>query len=332
MQGPLPPSFVTAVTRYSSYHFRLDRIVSDIKLHLYHLPGDSSFFPWPDNPTEQQVRIQQTLQTWWEEVSNDAFEFPSLDIRQREVWKIKLRLKYHTTMVLLFQPSQVIRQPASVALQVCFDSAASILDGYQRLHDLHGLHFGWRAVQNIFAAGATLIYSFWTSQAVREKASPDTMSKNLRSCSTLLTIGGEWWPSARNGQASFGSVADLTMKRLYMADASNKAPRLSLQQTASGKPRDGADVDAPGTQHQPQFSNETDQSVVIDTSSAWQNLDLDVGANPNQFDWPSSIEGAFDPEIEMFLEDFNRSDFTWSFPLNDNQDLDLFGSDPNHGF
>ncbi|KAF4441025.1 aconitate hydratase 1 [Fusarium acutatum] len=329
-QGPLPPSFITAVTRYSSYHFRLDRIVSNIKLHLYHLPGDSSFFPWPDNPTEQQARIQQTLQNWWQEVSSDAFEYPSLDNRQREVWKIKLGLKYHTTMVLLFQPSQVIRQPASEALQACFDSAAGILDGYQRLHDLHGLHFGWRAVQNIFAAGATLIYSFWTSQAVREKASPDTMSKNLRSCSTLLTIGGEWWPSARNGQASFGSVADLTMKRLYVANASNKAPRLSLQQTASGRPRHGADIDAPGTSPQPQFSNENGQSAVVDTSSAWQNLDLDVGGNPDQFDWPS-IEGGFDPEIEMFLEDFNRSDFTWSFPLNDNQDLDLFGADLNPG-
>ncbi|KAF5689538.1 pyrimidine pathway regulatory 1 [Fusarium circinatum] len=233
-------------------------------------------------------------------------------IQQREVWKIKLRLKYHTTMVLLFQPSQVVRQPASEALQACFDSAAIILDGYQRLHDLHGLHFGWRAVQNIFAAGATLIYSFWTSQAVREKASPETMSKNLRSCSTLLTIGGEWWPSARNGQASFGSVADLTMKRLYMADASNKAPRLSLQQTASSRPREAGDADVSGSQHQPQFSNETGQSVVIDTDTAWQNLDLDVGGNPDQFDWPS-IEGGFDPEIEMFLEDFNKSDFTWSF-------------------
>ncbi|RBA20603.1 hypothetical protein FPRO05_08050 [Fusarium proliferatum] len=331
IQGPLPPSFITAVTHYSSYHFRLDRIVSDIKLHLYHLPGDSSFFPWPDNPTEQQARIQQSLNNWWQEVSNDAFGFPSLDNRQREVWKIKLGLKYHTTLVLLFQPSQVIRQPASEALQACFDSAAGILDGYQRLHDLHGLHFGWRAVQNIFAAGATLIYSFWTSQTVREKASPETMSKNLRSCSTLLTIGGEWWPSARNGQASFGSVADLTMKRLYMADASNKAPRLSLHQTASSRPRDAGDADGPRSQPPPGFLDETGQSAEIDTNATWQNLDLDVGDNPDQFDW-SSIAGGFEPEIEMFLEDFNRSDFSWSFPLNDNQDLDLFGTGPNPGF
>lgn len=305
--------------------------MSDIKLHLYHLPGDSSFFPWPDNPTEQQARIQQSLNNWWQEVSNDAFGFPSLDNRQREVWKIKLGLKYHTTLVLLFQPSQVIRQPASEALQACFDSAAGILDGYQRLHDLHGLHFGWRAVQNIFAAGATLIYSFWTSQTVREKASPETMSKNLRSCSTLLTIGGEWWPSARNGQASFGSVADLTMKRLYMADASNKAPRLSLHQTASSRPRDAGDADGPRSQPPPGFLDETGQLAEIDTNATWQNLDLDVGDNPDQFDW-SSIAGGFEPEIEMFLEDFNRSDFSWSFPLNDNQDLDLFGTGPNPGF
>jgi len=121
------------------------------------------------------------------------------------------------------------------------------------------------------------------------------------------------------------------MKRLYMADASNKAPRLSLQQTASGRPRDGADIEATGTQNQPQFSDENGQAAAIDTNAVWQNLDLDAGHNPDQFYWPS-IEEGFDPEIEMFLEDFNRSDFTWSFPLNDNQDLDLFGTDSNPGF
>ena len=188
MNGAIPHSFMAAVTRYASYTYKLDRIVSDIKLHLYHLPGDSSWFPWPENPVEHQQRIKQTLDTWWQEASQDEFDFPSLDNRQREVWRLKLRIKYHTATVLLFQPSQVVRNPPSQALQLCFDSSSSILEGYERLHDLHSLHHGWRAVQNIFAAGATLIYSFWTSLQVRKKASTTSMSKNLRTCSSLLTI------------------------------------------------------------------------------------------------------------------------------------------------
>jgi hypothetical protein len=38
------------------------------------------------------------------------------------------------------------------------------------------------------------------------------------------------------------------------------------------------------------------------------------------------------PEIETFLADFDRSDFTWSFPLTSGEDMHIFGSDPNPGF
>ncbi|KAM0226502.1 hypothetical protein ACHAQD_000424 [Fusarium lateritium] len=327
LKGTLPPSFMSAVTHYSTYHFKLDRIISDIKLHLYHLPGDSSWFPWPEDPTDQQNRIKETLNSWWEEASHDPFDFRSLEGRQREVWRLKLKIKYHTTMVLLFQPSQVIRQPTPEALQICFDSAASILDGYQRLHDLHSLHYGWRAVQNIFAAGATLIYSFWTSQSVRKKASQMDLSRNLRICSTLLTIGGEWWPSAKDGQTSFGSVADLTMRRLYMEDVSNKAPRLSLHSSATDQPRERPE----SIMHGAQSSENLDQLQPTGADTVWQNLELSVEENPDQFLWPGN-EAGFDPEIEMFLADFNRSDFTWNFPLNGNQDFDPFGTNQNPGF
>lgn len=327
LQGTLPPSFKSAVTHYSTYHFNLDRIISVIKLHLYHLPGDSSCFPWPENPTDQQNKIKETLNKWWEEPSNDSFDFRSLESRQREVWRLKLKIKYHTAMVLLFQPSQVIRQPTPEALQICFDSAASILDDYQRLHDLHSLHFEWRAVQNIFAAGATLIYSFWTSQSVRKKASQTNLSRNLRSCSTLLTIGGEWWPSAKGGQTSFGSVADLTMRRLYMEDVSNKAPRLYVHSSATDQPRERPESTVYGAQS----SEALDQLQPVEGDTTWQGLEVNVEENPNQFLWPGS-EAGFDPEIEMFLADFNRSEFTWNFPLNGNQDLDPFGANQNSGF
>lgn len=230
-------------------------------------------------------------------------------------------------MVLLFQPSQVIRQPTPEALQICFDSAASILDGYQRLHDLHSLHFEWRAVQNIFAAGATLIYSFWTSQSVRKKTSQTELSRNLRSCSTLLTIGGEWWPSAKGGQSSFGSVADLTMRRLYMEDVSNKAPRLYVHSSATDRPRERPESTVCGAQ-----SLETlDQLQPVEGNPAWQGLEVNIEENHDQFPWPGT-EAEFDPEIEMFLADFNRSEFTWSFPLNGNQDFEPFGANQNSGF
>ncbi|RSL92374.1 hypothetical protein CEP52_013872 [Fusarium oligoseptatum] len=337
MNGAIPSSFMAAVTRYASYTYKLDRIISDIKLHLYHLPGDSSWFPWPENPVEHQQRIKQTLDSWWQEASRDEFDFPSLDNRQREVWKLKLSVKYHTATVLLFQPSQVVRNPSAQALQVCFDSSSSILEGYERLHDLHGLHHGWRAVQSIFAAGATLIYSFWTSMQVRKNASTAAMSKNLRTCSSLLTIGGEWWPSAKSGQRSFGSVADLTMRKLYMDDSSFKAPRLSLHSTSAGQSTrrlEGpeAEEDSITVLENPQTLDGINQLPLEETDGTWQGVTAASEHDQGMFHGIDMGRPDFVPEIEMFLADFDRSEFTWSFPLNGNEDLEPFGTHPNTGF
>ncbi|KAM5347538.1 hypothetical protein ACJ41O_007362 [Fusarium nematophilum] len=340
IDGAIPPSFTTAVTHYSIYQYKLDRIISDIKLHLYHLPGDSSWFPWPENPAEHQERIKDTLNRWWDEVSNDAFDFPCLDTRQREVWRLRMKIKYHTTMVLLFQPSQVIRSPSSEALGICFEGASGILDGYQRLHDVQSLHHGWRAVQNIFAAGATLIYSFWTSEQVRKSASAACMSKDLRTCSSLLTVGGEWWSSAKSGQRSFGSVADLTMRRLYMEDVPAKAPRLSWNSSASGRNAERVQRQdhAIGDLQSAESIEVISQPPLGDQSDTWEEMGVGVGETAEQAMWHGMDIGRpgqtadFVPEIEMFLADFDRSEFTWSFPLNGNEDLHPFGTQQNPGF
>ncbi|KAF4981502.1 hypothetical protein FZEAL_2687 [Fusarium zealandicum] len=344
MNGAIPSSFMAAVTQYSTYGYKLDRIVSDIKLHLYHLPGDSSWFPWPANPVQHQQRIREALNKWWEDVSQDSFDYPSLENRQREVWRLKLKIKYHTAMVLLFQPSQVIRTPSTEGLQICFEGSSNILDGYQRLHDLHSLHHGWRAVQNIFAAGATLIYSFWTSQHVQKNASTTHLSKDLRTCSSLLTIGGEWWPSAKNGQKSFGSVADLTMRKLYMEDAPSKAPRLSLHSSAAGRCSRGAERNEPHEGHitvlpDTQALEGLEHLPLGETEDTWQEMGVPIGEDSaNQAMWygidmARTGQGTdFAPEIEMFLADFDRSEFTWSFPLHGNEDADPFGTHPNPGF
>ncbi|KAJ4156209.1 hypothetical protein NW754_007833 [Fusarium falciforme] len=129
----------------------------------------------------------------------------------------------------------------------------------------------------------------------------------------LLTIGGEWWPSAKSGQRSFGSVADLTMRKLYMDDSPFKAPRLSQYSTTGG--RSARRVEEPG------IEDGTWQGISTtsdDDQGIWQGINM---GRPD-----------FVPEIEMFLADFDRSEFTWSFPLDANKDLDPFGTHPNPGF
>lgn len=340
--GTTLSAFSVDVTEYSSRYYQLSRILSDIKLHLYHLPGDSVIFPWPANPRTRQLDIQKSLIWWRDQLTEVTFD---LEQRQSRIWRVKLDIQFCNAMILLFQPSQVIRHPSEEALKMCFDNALSILHDYQLLHDLHGLHFGWRAVQNIFAAGATLIYSFWTSALVRSTASASDTSRSLRTCSNLLTIGGEWWPSAKSGQTSLNSVADLTIRRLYTEDAASKHPRLANALSGhTDRLNMGADTEpfeqrAVATLPPYSYMNSLDRrdgSLYHEPDSMSSNSIFDVadtgdlGAEaPLQAFRSGSTDGVAS-EIENFLADFGSSEFSWSFPL-DNTRHDN-GPFPDFGF
>lgn len=112
-----------------------------------------------------------------------------------------------------------------------------------------------------------------------------------------------------------------------MEDVSNKAPRLYVHSSATDRPRERPESTVCGAQ-----SLETlDQLQPVEGNPAWQGLEVNIEENHDQFPWPGT-EAEFDPEIEMFLADFNRSEFTWSFPLNGNQDFEPFGANQNSGF
>ncbi|EXF75657.1 hypothetical protein CFIO01_04590 [Colletotrichum fioriniae PJ7] len=341
--NPIPSSFSEAVLRYARHQFELDRLVSDVKQQLYHLPCDSSWFPIPRNPTDQQGRIKQELVIWWRKVSEESFDFPGVDNRQRRIWKLKLKIKYHTTMVMLYQPSQVIRNPTPESLQICFNNASSILQDYQMLHDMQGLHHGWRTVQNIFAAGATLIYSFWTCPVVRQSASTADLSKSLRACSGLLAVGGEWWPSVKRGQRSFGAIVDLTVRKLYTGNMPSKNPRLFMPLNAEDgettiENSEGAPVyDASGQQ------SDLSHIALNGADAPWHQMagaSVELSNAHDPVHWQGvypdptfhSTTTDYVPEIETFLADFDKSEFSWSFPLASISDPYDIANFPNPGY
>jgi hypothetical protein len=332
--GLLSATFSADVLEYSTFQFHLDRIISDIKVHLYYLPGDSIRFPRPAQPDSHQARIKGDLDVWWTTVL-DTYDLQSRNERgQKHVWSTKLKIRYHTTLVLLFQPSQSIRAPSEASLLLCYHSACAILDNYQLLYDLQALNHGWRAVQNIFMAGATLVYSYWTTVAVRRNASATKMSRRLRTCSSLLSVGGEWWPSARKGLASFGCVVDLTIQRMYTSTDYAKQPRLTLE------PRSTHGTSQAGNQPDFASSGSNNSDGVADSTQTWdllhsvepgtENVPVDVHWYPDQLTTASpSVQVDIFPEVEDFLADFNRSEFSWNFSMHDHgQDgsYDIAGS------
>ncbi|GAP83341.1 putative zn 2cys6 transcription factor [Rosellinia necatrix] len=308
---------------FSAYRFELDEVISDIKTQLYLLPSRSVRFHVPSHPIDDQKRINDTLQSWWRRIASHNNEFSA-------IWRLKLQIKFHTTMILLFQPSQAIRNPCEESLQAVFNSASYILQGYQNLHDQHGLHYGWKSVQNIFAAGAALIYSFWTSATVQDSANSMMLSRDLRTCSSLLSVGGEWWPSVRKSLLNLGSIIDLTIQRLYTKGPPLKQPRLPTQQpntsTTEGNTynfeRGGAvhgfdSAGNPSTSSICEYPPTNGNDSHIRDWSTMDPAEPEDPANRLPGQWPegyTDIEQGIAPEIETFLADFDESNFSWSFP------------------
>jgi hypothetical protein len=204
----------SGVLSYPLHRFRLDRIISEIKLLLYHLPTQMSSIIWPTNLEECQKRLHTELDSWHYQIPEAADAMVLVDESDRRQWYIKLELQYFAAIVLLFQPSQVFHKPSDEALLLCFQCAARQIQGHNTLHEQNALYPSWRAVQSVFASGATMIYCFWTSKVVRSSPEAADMPRMLRMCSNLLSIGGEWWPSAKQGKISFEKVVDVTLRKL----------------------------------------------------------------------------------------------------------------------
>ncbi|KAH6691728.1 hypothetical protein F5X68DRAFT_166316 [Plectosphaerella plurivora] len=336
------PSFSVAVVRYSTCQFELSRIVSNIKLRLYHLPDAMTAFSFTGDPSSVRDRIEGDLKAWLGRMPSATDPtLAGIDRRQRRIWQGRLQTRYHTAAVLLFQPSQMIRVPGPEQLMKCYQHACAIIDSYQLLQDLQGLHYGWRAVQNIFAAGATIIYCFWMSAAVRQNSVATDLAKTLRACTNLLILGGEWWPSAKKGQHGFGSVVDLTVQRLFSAQGPgpsrpSKTPRLTEPTNRWMSSNTGSNDGALARSDQEAFiaGGDADGSFPPDGGEVnalvppWngeQHCPEALWADPSIPDDTLLDIHGFIPEVEAFLADFDRSRFSWTFPLDGSNEM----PDPN---
>ncbi|KAI0486362.1 hypothetical protein F4859DRAFT_470082 [Xylaria cf. heliscus] len=331
-------TFSLEVELFSAFRFELDEIISDIKTQLYLLPTSSVRFPVSSNPIDDQKKISSSLKSWRDRITARASEFST-------VWRVKLQIKFDTTMILLFQPSQAIRSPSEESLQEVFNSASAVLQGYQKLHDCHGLHYGWKSVQNIFAAGASLIYSFWTSKVVQKSANAMALSRDLRTCSSLLSVGGEWWPSVKKSLVNLGSIIDLTLQRLHTRGPPPKQPRLPIQEQPISSAlienihsieRNGI-TESRGSMGNPDGKDTYEYHLRNENDSRIQELESNWAAtnSPELEDATRQLSGPWfagyndagqgiAPEIENFLADFDGSNFSWSFPLgNVEETLDI---------
>lgn len=161
---------------------------------------------------------------------------------------------------------------------------------------------------------------------------------------SLLTIGGEWWPSAKKASVRFGSVADLTIRKLYTDAAVSKQPRLVSASNTEPTVRT-ASGDAEPAQSPSMHQVETDRDTllhpfgwvdgIIDpalqqggaaTTTGWSTFTgstLDAETEPpNSLSYRIGMDQNYTPEIENFFAQFGRTDFSWTFRLGDEPEPD----------
>lgn len=203
-----------AYLHYSIAHFKWASIISEFKHRFYRLlPGDGS----TASIQEMQQHLHDKLKNWLDEGLASVESLPTV---HQARFRTKLKIDYHFATGLLYQPSRSCPRPCPQALGFCFESAKQRIRLFDALYYQNNSSLSWPRTHGVFLAGATFVYCIWASSEIRTTASPAEVAGDLRLCSSLLALGGEWWPLAQRGKKSFERLADATLQALF-----SSAPR-----------------------------------------------------------------------------------------------------------
>lgn len=297
-----PELSIPAIAAFAIHRFRLDPIISEIKLLFYHLPSQISAYSWPADHQATQNAIRQRLQDWRREISSLLNMVPQDMVDEDHQlhmhrYDLTAQSQFFAAMILLYQPSQMIPHPGEEALLICYQCAASRINIYNSLYNADGLFQSWRNVQGVFSSGATMIYCLWTSNSVQNSVPLSRAMTDLRTCTNLLSVGGEWWPSVKRGKETFGRAMDALLKKLDQSKTSsqthtnNRSPNRRFMRNI------------------PQQSDKTSadyESLTPATSTHSRDVDNLWGLNP------ALISGFNDPSHDDASTSYETTDWTAS--------------------
>ena len=190
-------------------HFEWAVIISETKQRFYRLiPGDGPQMDIQD----MQHQLEAQLNRWLNKSLNSVGLLPP---SYRERLATKFRIDYHFALGLVYQPSRSCPRPSDRALGICLNSAKQRIHLFDSLYCQNSLTLNWPRTHGAFLAGATYIYSIWASIAIRSSVSPVEVAGDLRLVSSLLALGGEWYPLAQRSKRSFEQLADSTLNALF---------------------------------------------------------------------------------------------------------------------
>lgn len=306
-----PELSIPSIVAFAIHRFRLDPIISEIKLLFYHLPSQISAYSWPADHQATQHAIRQRLENWRREISSMSNVPPEdisdedhqLDMRRYE---LKVQSQFFAAMILLYQPSQMIPHPGEEALLICYQCAASRINIYNSLYNAEGLFQSWRSVQGVFSSGATMIYCLWTSSSVQRSVPISSAMTDLRTCTNLLSVGGEWWPSVKRGKETFGRAMDALLKKLDQS----RTPSRTQSHTRNANERLLRDMPQRSDRESTNF-----ESLMLATSTHSGDAD---------------VFGELNPALSSGFNDTSHVDASINYGATDWTVLDKYGDQSLH--
>lgn len=290
-------------------HFKWASTISTTKQRFYRLRRGSE----PERSIhETQRELKGQLDNWLEQT---LLTVDTLPPTHRARFKTKFKIDYHFAVGLLHQPSQSCTRPSDSALRICLESAKSRIRLSDALYRQNSLILHWPSTHGIFLAGATYVYSIWASSEIRSCVSPAEVAADFRLCSSLLALGGEWWPVAQKGKRSFERLADATLNALMSRCTSSDPGMVGVGVPRSEMSR--TTTTGPGRHQHERLAPTADPASM--SSEEYQWLDVEALLQPylqDDIQFPD-LFGPFDmAELETPESQFDGSGY-----FNANMDL-----------
>lgn len=96
------------------------------------------------------------------------------------------QIAYHYAILSINRPSHAIPMPTLPALRLCADSAISLISCYGSLFAKNKVNYSFIALNSIFMAAITLLYTLRASSVVRDELTRPVTEININSCLSLV--------------------------------------------------------------------------------------------------------------------------------------------------
>lgn len=138
-----------------------------------------------------QSQINAQLDEWIAQAPR--YQRPTMATFQSIDW---FQIAYSHALLLLYRPSPANPVINSMALQICADSAISLISSYSSLYAKNKITYTWIALHSLFMASITMLYTLCVSQDIRASTTKAVVRSNIVSCLALFEVMSEYWSRA----------------------------------------------------------------------------------------------------------------------------------------